>query len=253
MQRRALSMSWTRGRRELCLSGRLPLEQGAIFEQAIWDIAKQQRAADKQAGSVLDWQQSAADALVTLAQHGGGERGVRRSPTTLIVHLSDDAPPLLEGAGPISPRDRRAAHLRRAAPHDQAAAGAISCTRASGAARPTRRCARCTSARTIASTRAVPPRASSKGTTSLPTWTADDRARQPDPPLPPTPQAAARPAHPHQRHRRRAHVHGRGGPRDHHQPTTRTTPLTAHWAQSDQIHGKSPETSGCFSAPERRQ
>jgi hypothetical protein len=27
---------------------------------------------------------------------------VRRSPTTLIVHLSDDAPPLLEGAGPIS-------------------------------------------------------------------------------------------------------------------------------------------------------
>ena len=29
--------------------------------------------------------------------------GVRRSPTTLIVHLSDDAPPLLEGAGPLSP------------------------------------------------------------------------------------------------------------------------------------------------------
>ena len=28
---------------------------------------------------------------------------MRRSPTTLIVHLSDDAPPLLEGAGPISP------------------------------------------------------------------------------------------------------------------------------------------------------
>ena len=73
--RRALSMTWTRGRRELAFSGRLPLEQGAIFEQAIWDIAKQQRAADKQAGSVIDWQQSAADALVTLAQHGGGERG----------------------------------------------------------------------------------------------------------------------------------------------------------------------------------
>ena len=101
--RRALSMTWTRGRRELCLSGRLPLEQGAIFEQAIWDIAKQQRAADKHAGSVLEWQQSAADALVTLAQHRGGERGgVRRSPTTLIVHLSDDAPPLIEGAGPVS-------------------------------------------------------------------------------------------------------------------------------------------------------
>ena len=104
-ERRALSMTWTRGRRELAFSGRLPLEQGAAFEQAIWDIAKSQRAADKHAGIVLEWQQSAADALVTLAQHGGATRdgSVRRSPTTLIVHLSDDAPPMLEGAGPISP------------------------------------------------------------------------------------------------------------------------------------------------------
>ena len=66
-RRRALSMVWTRGRRELAVSGRLPLEQGAAFEQAIWNIAKTQRALDKQAGVVLDWQQSAADALVTLA------------------------------------------------------------------------------------------------------------------------------------------------------------------------------------------
>ena len=103
-ERRSLSMTWTRGRRELAFSGRLPLEQGAAFEQAIWSIAKTQRAADKQAGTILDWQQSAADALVTLAQNGGASRDgvVRRSPTTLIVHLSDDAPPLLEGAGPIS-------------------------------------------------------------------------------------------------------------------------------------------------------
>jgi hypothetical protein len=100
--RRALRMTWTRGRRELAFSGRLPLEQGAVFEQAIWDIAKTQRAADKQAGTTLDWQQSAADALVTLAQHGHGDGGVRRSPTTLIVHLSDDQPPLLESAGPLS-------------------------------------------------------------------------------------------------------------------------------------------------------
>jgi hypothetical protein len=103
-QRRSLSMSWTRGRRELCFSGRLPLEQGAIFEQAIWSIAKPQRAADKQTGTLLDWQQSAADALVTLArQSRDADGGVTRSPTTLIVHLSDDAPPLLEGAGPLSP------------------------------------------------------------------------------------------------------------------------------------------------------
>ena len=103
-ERRALSMTWTRGRRELAISGRLPLEQGAAFEQAIWNVAKSQRALDKQAGTLPDWQQSAADALMTLVRHGGeGERGATRSPTTLIVHLSDDAPPLLEGAGPISP------------------------------------------------------------------------------------------------------------------------------------------------------
>jgi HNH endonuclease len=103
-ERRALSMTWTPGRRELAFSGRLPLEQGVVFEQAIWSIAKTQRALDKQAGTVIDWQQSAADALVTLAQQGsgGGDGGVRRSPTTLIVHLSRDAPPLLEGAGPLS-------------------------------------------------------------------------------------------------------------------------------------------------------
>jgi hypothetical protein len=100
-QRRALSMTWTRGRRELVFSGRLPLEQGTAFEQAIWNIAKPQRAEDKKAGAVLEWQQYTADALVTLSGVRP-EAGLKRSPTTLIVHLSDDAPPLLEGAGPIS-------------------------------------------------------------------------------------------------------------------------------------------------------
>ena len=37
--RRALSMTWTRGRRELAFAGRLPLEAGLAFEQAIWNIA----------------------------------------------------------------------------------------------------------------------------------------------------------------------------------------------------------------------
>jgi hypothetical protein len=102
--RRALSMSWTRGRRELCFNGRLPLEHGAAFEQAIWSIAKARRATDKQTGTILDWQQSAADALITLTRQSGDVDGTaRRSPTTLIVHVSDDAPPLLEGAGPLSP------------------------------------------------------------------------------------------------------------------------------------------------------
>ena len=67
-ERRSLSMTWTPGGASSCFSGRLPLEQGAAFEQAIWNIAKPQRALDKQAGSILDWQQSTADALVTLAR-----------------------------------------------------------------------------------------------------------------------------------------------------------------------------------------
>ncbi len=112
--RRALSMAWTAGRRELTISGRLPLEQGAAFEQAIWSIAKAQRALDKDAGVVEEWQQSAADALVTLATRPA-KSGVGRSPTTLIVHLRDDAPPLLEGAGPISAEtaERLACDARR--------------------------------------------------------------------------------------------------------------------------------------------
>ena len=101
-ERRALSMTWTHGRRELAFSGRLPLEQGAAFEQAIWSTAKAQRAADKNTGTSLDWQQSAADALVALATRSSTDGGVKRTSTTLIVHLSDDAPPLLEGAGPLS-------------------------------------------------------------------------------------------------------------------------------------------------------
>ena len=118
-RRRKLSMAWTDDRRELLINGRLPLEHGVAFENAIWDIAKQQRADDKKHGVVLEWQQSAADALVTLATHdgvssgggissnggggsGGGDGGVRRTRATTIVHLSADEPPVLEGAGAIS-------------------------------------------------------------------------------------------------------------------------------------------------------
>ena len=71
--RRALSMTWTRGRRELAFSGRLPLEQGAAFEQAIWSAAKTQRALDKQDGVILDWQQSAAVGLSTCAAYSGDQ------------------------------------------------------------------------------------------------------------------------------------------------------------------------------------
>jgi hypothetical protein len=115
-ERRALSMTWTRGRRELVFRGRLPLDQGAVFEDAIWSIAKAERAVDKQSGTVLEWNQYTADSLVTLARRRGNSAdGVRRSPTTLIVHLSEDAPPVLEGAGPLSSEtaERLACDARR--------------------------------------------------------------------------------------------------------------------------------------------
>src|SRR5664279_2782251 len=74
-ERRALSVSWTGGRRELVFSGRLPLELGVVFEEAIGSVAKRQRAIDKKHGTVLEWQQSAADALVALARQGGDAEG----------------------------------------------------------------------------------------------------------------------------------------------------------------------------------
>jgi hypothetical protein len=102
---RALKTTWTKGNRELAIHARLPLEQGLAFEQAITDKSCAQRAEDKRAGIVLEWQQSAADALVTLVTRSGSSdhEGAPRSQTTVIVHLSDDGtPPLLEGAGPVS-------------------------------------------------------------------------------------------------------------------------------------------------------
>ncbi len=78
--RRSLSMTWTPDRRELVFGGRLPLEQGAAFEQAIWSIATEQRAAAKKTGETLAWQQSAADALVTLAEHARRERWPQAQP-----------------------------------------------------------------------------------------------------------------------------------------------------------------------------
>ena len=112
-KRCSLRMTWTDDRSELMLTGRLPHELGVLFENAIWDAAKQQRAEDKKHGVVLEWQQSAAVALVTLTTQSGSSSdrrgGVTRSRTTTIVHLSADEPPTIEGGGPISPE--KAEHL----------------------------------------------------------------------------------------------------------------------------------------------
>ena len=118
--RRSLSMTWTRNRRELVFGGRLPLEQGAAFEQAIWNIAKQQRALDKQAGTILDWHQSTADALVTLAENRDTGRRRQAEP-----HHADRAPQRrrtahARGRRRDQRRDCRAPHLRRTPPRHQA-------------------------------------------------------------------------------------------------------------------------------------
>src|SRR3954453_17346032 len=102
-KRRFLRVTWVNGKRELAISGRIPLEQGVVVEQALWELAKAARADDKKkTGATLEWQQYCADALVPAATRGGQD-GPRRSNATIIVHLSPDAPPMLEGAGPISP------------------------------------------------------------------------------------------------------------------------------------------------------
>ncbi len=189
-ERRALSMTWTRGRRELAFNGRLPLEQGAAFEQAIWSIAKTQRAADKQAGTTLEWQQSAADALVTLARQRRRRRRCDAQP-----HHPDRAPQRRRAAAArrrraTQPRDRRATRLRRTPPHDQAQR-----PRPPALPRRTLRLLRA-AARTPQALRALPvPRLHRHPRTRSPPRhpgraRRHDRARQPHPALPPPPQTA---------------------------------------------------------------
>ena len=180
-KRRALSLKWIEGGRELVISGRLPLEQGdGVRGRRSAAHAKAQRALDKKHHGALEWQQSTADALVTLAARrrgsgsgsAGGVGSVTRSRTTLIVHLSADEPPFIEGARHDQPRDRRVPHLRRPPAHDQAATAATSSTRASSAAPPTPSCARCSNAPSTASTPAAAPPASYTHTTSCTSPTA---------------------------------------------------------------------------------
>ena len=227
-ERRGLRMTWTHGGRELAFSGQLPLEQGAAFEQAIRDVAKLQRAADKKHGTTLEWQQSAADALVTLArQAGDAGDGVRRSPTTLIVHLSDDAPPMLEGAGPISleTAERLTCDARRLT------------IKLQGRDLVHSRVGRCAS---YPQQRALYKR--SDGHCQYPGCTATRELEAHH--ILAVEHGGATDvanmillcsrhhkllhdyAHPHPRHRRAAHLRRPGRPRDHHQPTPRATPLT---------------------------
>ena len=167
------SMTWTRGGRELAISGRLPLEHGLAFEQAIRSIAKEQRAVDKKAGAVLEWQQYTADALVTLeppvwnwrrrhqAQPDDADRPSQRR------RAADP-----RGRRADQPRDRRAALLRRTPARDPAL-GPRPRPRARHALRVLRAATRAVQAlRRTASSPAARSRSTSTHTTSWPTSAA---------------------------------------------------------------------------------
>ena len=189
---------------------------------------QEQRAADKQDGTILDWQQSAADALVTLARQagdGGRRREAQpdhadRAPQRRRSRRCSKAP---ARSAPRPPSGSPATHA--ASPSSRTAA--TSCTHASDAAPPTPSSARC-----YKRSAALPiPRLHRHPRTPSPPphrgrARRHDRTRQPHPALPPPPQAPPRPPHPHQRQRRPADLRRPSRTRDHHQPATRATWVT---------------------------
>ena len=220
-ERRSLSMTWTRGKRELAISGRLPLEQGAASSRPSGASPRNSAPSTSRPGWCSSWQQSAADALVTLARAtAGAASGVRRSPTTLIVHLSEDArrcsmAPARSGrtAELVDCDTRRLDHQAERARLVHSRVGRCASTRSS---------ARCTSAQRTARTPAAPPPANSKHTTSPRwSWAARPSSTTSSCSAPP-PQAPPRPPHPHQRHRPAARVRRRIRTHDRQRSATRT-------------------------------
>ena len=200
-ERRALSMTWTRGRRELVLRAAAAraghrLRAGHLeHRQAPTGRGQEGRRRARLAAV------RRGRARHPRAPAGGADGGARRSPSTLIVHLSEDAPPLLEGAGPISaetaerlvcdarrleikPSGRDLVHSRVGRCASYAQQRALH-KRSSHCQYPG-----CTAARELEAHHVACSRARRQ-----------DRAGQPDPALPPPPQAAPRPPHPHQRQR----------------------------------------------------
>ena len=108
---RALSMTWTRGRRQLLVRASYH-SNSAVFEQAIWHIAKDQRASDR-SSAACSTGDNQPRTLGTLARPTAATATVVwRSATTLIVHLSDEPRPARR-RGTDQHRDRRVADLRR--------------------------------------------------------------------------------------------------------------------------------------------
>ena len=149
-----LALELDERQRELCISGRLPLEQGVVFEQAVWDIAKdptRHRQEGRCGGARL-----AAVGCRRARRTCPALQGKRRWPTTK-PHHADRAP-----------QRRRAARARRRWTDQRRPQSGSPATRGAstssarvanlvhsrvGRCASSRRCVRCTSARATASTR----------------------------------------------------------------------------------------------------
>ena len=111
-------MSWTRGRRELGFQRPLAARAGRGVRAGHLEH-RQDRSARLTSRPASSWTGSSRPR--TRWSHSPGSTATlwtaarRRSLTTLIVHIGDEGPPLLEGAGPLSPEtaQRLACDARR--------------------------------------------------------------------------------------------------------------------------------------------
>jgi hypothetical protein len=108
VRERRLDLRWVDRRRVLRISGRLPLEQGLIFEGAIRRLADERTAIldeDSGLGRATEPETYAtrcADALVSLAATATIEAELDPARTSVILHLRPGAPPQLEHGGIVS-------------------------------------------------------------------------------------------------------------------------------------------------------
>ena len=100
-RRRELRMAWTRGHRELAISGRLPLEHGVDLR------ADHPRHGEAAAGRRQARRRTSRSGSRPAPTRSSRSPRPAAAPTaaraTLIVHVAEGEPPFIEGAGPISP------------------------------------------------------------------------------------------------------------------------------------------------------
>jgi len=102
---------------DLCFSLRLPLEHGSAFEQGSAIGQTVSAHSNKQAARISTGRHPPPTRSSRSPARGVG--GCAARPTTLILHLSADEPPLLECAGPSARNRPNRLRLRRTPPHHQ--------------------------------------------------------------------------------------------------------------------------------------